>query len=430
MAFTNRASVRLILIFFYFLVSGPAFSQASDPSDKLEILLVITVGLLLLVSMVMLSVVVYTSKMLKRIMDLERKKKAELEGEESEPFENFWQHLSRSLTRSTPVAKEATILMDHNYDGIRELDNHLPPWWKTLFYITIIWAAIYLLVYHVFDVFPLSGEEYDREMAQIEAERKAARALVAESLDENTVEFSDSPEILTSGAAVFKTHCVVCHAEDGGGGVGPNLTDDYWLHGGSINNIFWVIKYGVPAKGMIPWQNQLTATNIRDVASYIKSLKGSTPANPKAPQGDLYDETMVVENIESAPDTRPTIREVGDSLDKIQIGRGLFSGSVKMINGGPGCITCHHVTEDILPKGALIAPDLTNVYTRLDEQTIMKYATKPYHAVMQAAYQDMPVLEEEVTYLISFFKYVGTSTTFQQKRDQRAASFLNRIKKK
>jgi len=430
MGFTDKVSPRLFFLIFSSLLPGLAFSQAGRSPGNLEILLTIIVGLLLIVSIILTLVAVYISSVMKRILDRERQQTAAEEGVGPEPFEDFWQRLSRSLSRSTPVSEEDSILMDHNYDGIRELDNHLPPWWKTLFYFTIVWAAIYLLTYHVFDMFPLSGEEYDQEIARVEAELKAKRALVAETLDENTVEFSDSPEILANGAAIFKTHCAVCHAVDGGGGVGPNLTDEYWLHGGSIKNIFWVIKYGVPVKGMISWQSQLTPTNIRDIASHILSLKGTIPANPKEPQGEFYDEAVVVENIESEPDTRPTINDVGDSLDNIQVGRGLFSGSIRLNNGGPGCITCHSVTEEILPKGALIAPDLTNVYSRLDEKTILKYATNPYHAVMQAAYKDMPVMEEEVTFLIAFFKFVGTATVHQQQRDQRAASFLDRIKKK
>ena len=128
-------------------------------------------------------------------------------------------------------------------------------------------------------------------------------------------------------------------------------------------------------------------------------------------------------------DTRPDIEAVKDSLDNIGIGRGLFGGSIRFAEGGPGCITCHNVTEEGLPKGALIAPDLTNVYTRLDEPTLYKVITKPYHLTMQEAFKDKIVIEEEVEYLTSYFEYVGTATAHQEKRDQRAAGFLDRIKK-
>jgi cytochrome c oxidase cbb3-type subunit 3 len=180
--------------------------------------------------------------------------------------------------------------MDHDYDGIRELDNHLPPWWKFLFYFTIVWAGIYLLVYHVFNVLPLSGEEYDREVAQAEAAMEARQALLSESIDENTVEFTDDPVVMASGETIFKAQCAVCHAADGGGGVGPNFTDEYWIHGGSMSDIFRTIKYGVPEKGMISWQSQLPPSAMRDVSCYIFALKGTTPTNPKEPQGEIYKE--------------------------------------------------------------------------------------------------------------------------------------------
>jgi cytochrome c oxidase cbb3-type subunit 3 len=403
--------------------------STNSSGSKEEGLLTVILVILIIVAVIVVLAAIYVIYLLRTILHNERGKIAAVEGFTTPRSEGSWQKILRSLTRSTPISEERAILLDHNYDGIRELDNHLPPWWKALFYITIVWAAFYLLTFHVFDFFPLSEEEYKLEITRAETELNAKKSLFAEDIDENTVEFIDDAEILANGEVIFKTHCVVCHAADGGGGVGPNLTDNYWLHGGSINNIFWVIKYGVPVKGMISWQSQLSSVNIRDVASYIVTLKGTIPANPREPQGELYDENKVVENIENEPDLRPTIKDVRDSLDNIQIGRGLFCGTIRLFNEGPGCITCHNVTEEDIPKGALIAPDLTNVYTRLDEQTILKYATEPYHAVMQAAYKGKPVVEEEAGFLIAFFQYVGTSTSHQQQRDERAAGFLNRIKK-
>jgi len=135
------------------------------------------------------------------------------------------------------------------------------------------------------------------------------------------------------------------------------------------------------------------------------------------------------EGLSDLIDLRPTIDMVSDTLEPVEMGRGLFSGSIRFVQGGPGCITCHNVTEEVLPKGALIAPDLTNVYTRLDEPTLYKVITKPYHLTMQEAFKDKVVIEEEVEYLMYYFEYVGTATTHQEKRDQGAANFLNRIKK-
>ncbi len=340
--------------------------------------------------------------------------------------------LDRLLTRSTPVSGEESILMDHDYDGIKELNNHLPPWWKALFYLTMIWGIIYLLVYHVFSWMPLSDEEFNQEITAAKARQDAIHSRMFTDVDENCVEVTDDPVSLAHGAEIFNLHCAVCHAEDGGGGIGPNMTDRFWLHGGSIKNIFWVIKYGVPEKGMISWQNQLNPNDIRDVASFILTLQGTMPETPKAPQGDLFDENLKVKNpggLTATEDSRPTIASIGDSLNSIEIGRGLFSGSIRFAEGGSGCITCHNVTEEDLPKGALIAPDLTNVYTRLDEPTLYKVITKPYHLTMQEAFKNKIVIEEEVEYLMFYFEFVGTATAHQEKRDQRAAGFLNRIKK-
>jgi len=323
-------------------------------------------------------------------------------------------------------------VMDHDYDGIKELNNHLPPWWKALFYLTMIWGITYLGVYHVFKWLPLSGEEFEMELADTEGAKNTLLSDKGAGMDENNVEVVEDDGSLALGAEIFKMHCVVCHAEDGGGGIGPNLTDAYWLHGGSVKNLFRVIKYGVPSKGMISWQNQLSPSDIQYVASYILSLNGTIPANPKEPQGELYDESNEEQNQESQTDIadrRPTIYNARDTLDPVAIGRGLFSGSIRFIEGGPGCITCHNITEENLPKGALIAPDLTNVFTRLDEPTLYKVITKPYHLTMQEAFRDKVVIEEEVKYLMSYFEYVGTATVYQEKRDQRAAGFLNRIKK-
>jgi len=414
------------------LAPSMTFSQTESTTSTLEILLILVLVILIILSIVLVFVLIYTSDALFRLLLIERKREGVDVDIEINPFKTFWGNLNKLLTKSTPVEEEDKILLDHNYDGIRELNNHLPPWWKGLFYFTIVWGAIYLLIYHVFSILPLSGEEYDQEIARIEAAQAAKKSLLIVSIDENTVTFTDDPDVLSKGGTIFKAQCVVCHAADGGGGIGPNLTDAYWLHGGSVNNIFWVIKYGVPEKGMISWQNQFSASDMRDVACYIKTLAGTTPANPKEPQGELYDEKapiLIPDKPMAGMDKRPTIYTVSDTLDNILIGRGLFSGSIKLNNGGPGCITCHHVEDDVLPKGALIAPDLTNVFTRLDGKTIMKYATKPYHPTMQEAYKGMEVIPEEVTYLISFFEYVGTSTTHQQQRDKRAAGFLDRIKK-
>lgn len=185
-----------------------------------------------------------------------------------------------------PLAEEKELLIAHDYDGIQELDNPIPAWFMYLFYATIIFSAGYLLNYHVFHIGQLQYEEYRTEMAQADLARKAYLSKAANRVDENTVKLDAGPAVLTSGQAIFKQSCVPCHGDHAQGVVGPNLTDDYWLHGGKINDVFKTIKYGVQAKGMPTWEKQLSPKQISDVANYIKSLHGTNPAGAKEPQGE------------------------------------------------------------------------------------------------------------------------------------------------
>ncbi len=194
---------------------------------------------------------------------------------------NFW----AKLTNATPIEHEADIMLDHNYDGIRELDNKLPPWWVALFYITIAWAVVYIAYFHVFHLGPLQAEEYTIKMEQAEAQVSAHLATLGAQVDENTAELKNDEASLKKGKDIFTLKCVACHRADGGGLIGPNLTDKYWLHGSGIKNIFKTVKYGVPSTAMAPWANQLSPSEIEDVASYVISLQGTNPPDPKAPEG-------------------------------------------------------------------------------------------------------------------------------------------------
>jgi cytochrome c oxidase cbb3-type subunit 3 len=196
----------------------------------------------------------------------------------------------RAITKTTPVETEHELLLDHDYDGIRELDSKIPPWFLWLFYITIFFAVVYMLDYHVFNSSPLQDEEYQLQVKQAEIERAALMNSGA-FLNEESVTLLTDPAAIDAGKQIFTTNCVACHSSDGGGLVGPNLTDDYWIHGGGIKNVFKVIKYGVVAKGMISWQSQLNPKQMQDVASYVISLHGTTPANPKQPEGTIWKET-------------------------------------------------------------------------------------------------------------------------------------------
>ena len=194
--------------------------------------------------------------------------------------------LWKGLTDAVPLDKEETIMLDHNYDGIRELDNHLPPWWIGLFYGTIIFAIIYGFNYHWFGWSPLSGGEYEQEVATAQKQIEEFQAKNANSIDEKTVKVLTDANTLGKGKEIFTGKCAACHGAAGEGGVGPNLTDEYWLHGGTINDVFATIKNGVPDKGMISWKATLKPNEIQNVANYILSIQGTNPANAKAPQGE------------------------------------------------------------------------------------------------------------------------------------------------
>lgn len=193
-----------------------------------------------------------------------------------------------------PVTEEGELDLGHDYDGIRELNNRLPPWWLYGFYLTIIFAVVYLWRFHVSQKGPSSEEEYNRSVASAEIKIKNYLKTKGDLVDENTVKLLTSAEDIQAGKAIFTdpAKCPACHTADGGGNVvGPNLTDDYWLYGGNIKDIFKTIKYGT-SKGMKSWKDDLSAKQIAQVASYVKSLKGSKPAKPKEPQGELYKEEV------------------------------------------------------------------------------------------------------------------------------------------
>jgi len=200
----------------------------------------------------------------------------------------WWAGLDKKIfTKAIPVEREADILLDHDYDGIQELDNALPPWWKYGFYFTIAVAFIYLLNFHVLGIGLNPTQEYAAEMDKAKIEKEAYEATNKDRVDEAHVPLADA-EGIKAGQALFQANCIACHLKDGGGNVGPNLTDEYWLHKGSLNDVYHTIKYGYADKGMQAWGNTFTEKEISYLASFVKSLKGTKPAVPKAPQGEIW----------------------------------------------------------------------------------------------------------------------------------------------
>jgi cytochrome c oxidase cbb3-type subunit III len=207
---------------------------------------------------------------------------------ESHRWAAIWSRIDKKfLTKAKPVEHEADILLDHNYDGIKELDNALPPWWKYGFIVSIIAAFIYLMNFHVIGSGKSPDEEYQSEMARAQQQLAEYHEKNKDNIDENNVPMADAAGI-ANGKATFIQTCFPCHGKLGEGGVGPNLTDDYWLHGGKLNDIYHTITNGYPDKGMQSWKSQFTPKQISEIASYIKTLRGSNPPAGKAPQGDLF----------------------------------------------------------------------------------------------------------------------------------------------
>lgn len=202
--------------------------------------------------------------------------------------EPAWKRLYKRMTRVVPVEREQDIVLDHNYDGIQELDNILPPWWLAMFYISIVFGLGYVGVQHFSKYGISSEEEYKQQVAEAEASVKEYLASQQNSVDETNATLITDAQELALGETVFQANCASCHGSKGGGGVGPNLTDEYWLHGGDVKDVFKTIKYGVPEKGMISWQAQLRPADMHKVASYILSLQGTKPENAKEPQGEPY----------------------------------------------------------------------------------------------------------------------------------------------
>ncbi len=189
-----------------------------------------------------------------------------------------------------PIEKDAELLMtDHDYDGIQELDNGMPPMLKYIFVITVLFAAYYLVDYHVIKASPLQIAEYEAQLEKGAADKLEYLKKAGASVDENTVTLLTDESMLSAGQKVFATNCVACHGDKGQGGVGPNLTDKFWIHGGGIKDLFKTIKYGVPDKGMRSWQSEIKPADIQAVSSYIlKTFGGTNVAGGKAPQGVEY----------------------------------------------------------------------------------------------------------------------------------------------
>lgn len=191
-----------------------------------------------------------------------------------------------------PLEQESSIDLGHDYDGIRELDNRLPPWWLYGFYVSIIFAGVYLWRFHVSHTAPSSQQEYEISVQTAELKIQEYLKRKGDAVNESSVTVLTGADDIIAGKKIFTSSCSACHKEAGGGDVGPNLTDDYWLHGGDVKSIFKVVKYGINA--MPQWQNAYSNKQLAQVSSYVKALRGTNPPNAKEPQGELYKDEPAV----------------------------------------------------------------------------------------------------------------------------------------
>ncbi|MBI9072830.1 MAG: c-type cytochrome [Melioribacteraceae bacterium] len=203
-------------------------------------------------------------------------------------FLSVWKSVLNVVDTTVPMEKEKEILLDHDYDGIFELDNKIPPWFSFLFYGTIIFGILYMVQYHVVQDGNIQTREYNEEVAVATAQREILIKTGAFISEESATLVTDAASLL-SGKDVYTKNCAACHGQAGEGLVGPNMTDEYWIHGGGVKDLFKTIKYGVPSKGMISWEQQLNPKQIQEVSSYIlQSLQGTNPPNGKQPEGEKY----------------------------------------------------------------------------------------------------------------------------------------------
>lgn len=264
----------------YFIDSGdkPAFIKY----PMLMLFLIVFLFLLIAIEIVTSAV----DKVTYHLLTDEQKKQLEEAQTVSFTDSKFYQGMMKKLTRSKSVEQDSDVMLDHDYDGIKELDNVLPPWWVGLFYITIIFAAVYLLRFHVFGDYT-QAEEFAQEVADAKAEMDKNPAAKEEAFDMAKLTVVTDKAALAKGKEIFANTCAACHKADGGGQIGPNLTDEFWINGGGIKNVFHTISEGGrEGKGMVPWKNTFKPADIQIIASYVLSLQGTKPAGGKAPEAE------------------------------------------------------------------------------------------------------------------------------------------------
>jgi len=281
--------VRLPIIFFtifgaleYFIDSGdqPAFIKFP------MVMLFLLVFLFLLIA-IEITISAVDNVMYQLLSDEQKKIVSEVNSVSLKERE-WYKKLLQKLTRTIPMEGEEAIVLNHNYDGIKELDNTLPPWWVYLFYATILFSVIYLVRFEIMDG-DNQETELKKEIAQAKIEIAEYMKTAPDLMDASKVTQLTDAASLAEGKTIYTTNCVACHRADGGGQIGPNLTDENWILGGGIKEIFHTLENGGrDGKGMISWKSTLKPKEMQKVASYVMSLRGTNPKEPKAPEGEIW----------------------------------------------------------------------------------------------------------------------------------------------
>ncbi|MBK8601252.1 MAG: c-type cytochrome [Flavobacterium sp.] len=281
--------VRVPVIFFTVMM---ALEYFIDSGDRPAFIKFPVVSVFLFVFLFLLVAIEITSSAIDNVtyhlLTDEQKKQLDEVTDISIKDSALYQKMMKLLTKSVPIENEGQLLLDHDYDGIKELDNTLPPWWVYLFYGTIIFAAIYLVR---FEIMGADNQEMElkKEMAQAKVDIEEYMKTAPDLMNEESVTLLTDAPSLAEGKAIFAANCVACHRPDGGGQIGPNLTDEQWILGGGIKNVFHTLENGGrDGKGMISWKGTLKPKEMQKVASYVLSLKGSNPKDPKAPEGEIW----------------------------------------------------------------------------------------------------------------------------------------------
>ena len=296
--------IRVLVVFFAVFAAMEYFI---DSGDKPAFIKFPMVSLFLLVFLFLLIAIEITINAVDTITYhlLTDEQKAKLDETNSLTFKDsaFYKRVENFLIKPQQIEDEGQLLLDHDYDGIKELDNNLPPWWVYLFYGCIIFAVVYLVRFEI-----MGGDnqemELKKEMAEAQIDIAEYKKTAPDLMDENTVTVLTAPADLAAGKAIFTANCIACHRADAGGQIGPNLTDDNWILGGGIKNVFHtLVNGGRDGKGMISWKATLKPKQMQEVASYVLSLKGSNPVNPKAPDGEIWIDPSAAKTVATAPAT-------------------------------------------------------------------------------------------------------------------------------